>query len=50
MLGMIDRVVIGYRPFGDVKLVVSPEFAHSAPIYENEDRTREAKTRLGSRE
>jgi predicted amidohydrolase len=34
MLGMIDRAVVGYRPFGDVKLVVFPEFAHAAPIYE----------------
>lgn len=34
MLGMIERAVIGYRPFGDVKLVVFPEFAHAAPIYE----------------
>src|SRR2546430_16789287 len=34
MLAMIDRAVIGYRPFGDVKLVVFPEFAHAAPIYE----------------
>jgi predicted amidohydrolase len=34
MLGMIDRAVVGYQPFGDVKLVVFPEFAHAAPIYE----------------
>lgn len=34
MLGMIDRAVVGYRPFGDVRLVVFPEFAHAAPIYE----------------
>jgi predicted amidohydrolase len=34
MLGMIDRAVVGYRPFGDVKLVAFPEFAHAAPIYE----------------
>lgn len=34
MLGMIERAVIGYRPFGDVKLVVFPEFGHTAPIYE----------------
>src|SRR5262245_47517651 len=34
MLGMIDRAVVGYRPFGDVQLVVCPEFAHAAPIYE----------------
>jgi predicted amidohydrolase len=34
MLATIDRAVIGYAPFGDVKLVVFPEFAHAAPIYE----------------
>jgi predicted amidohydrolase len=34
MLGMIDRAVVGYKPFGDVKLVVFPEFAHAAPIFE----------------
>src|SRR5437660_2332040 len=33
MLAMIDRAVVGYRPFGDVRLVVFPEFAHAAPIY-----------------
>ncbi len=37
MLGMVDRAVIGYRPFADVKLVVFPEFAHAAPIYETVD-------------
>jgi predicted amidohydrolase len=41
MLAMIDRVVIGYRPFGDVKLVVFPEFAHAAPIYETVDELRD---------
>jgi len=35
MLAMIDRAVIGYRPFGDVKLLVFPEFAHTAPIFES---------------
>jgi predicted amidohydrolase len=34
MLATIDRAVIGYAPFGDVKLVVFPEFAHAAPVYE----------------
>jgi predicted amidohydrolase len=34
LLGMIDRAVVGYEPFFDVKLVVFPEFAHAAPIYE----------------
>ena len=33
MLGMVDRAAIGYEPFGDVKLVTFPEFAHAAPIY-----------------
>ena len=30
---MVDRAVIGYEPFFDVKLLVFPEFAHAAPIY-----------------
>lgn len=34
MLAMIDRAVVGYAPFFDVKLIVFPEFAHAAPIYE----------------
>ena len=34
MLTMAERAVVGYRPFGDVKLVVFPEFAHAAPVYE----------------
>ncbi len=34
LLGMIDQAVIGYEPFFDIKLVVFPEFAHAAPIYE----------------
>jgi predicted amidohydrolase len=34
MLAMAERAVVGYRPFGDVRLVVFPEFAHAAPVYE----------------
>ena len=34
LLEMVDQAVIGYRPFFDVKLVVFPEFAHAAPVYE----------------
>jgi predicted amidohydrolase len=34
LLGMIDRAVVGYEPFFDVKLVVFPEFAHAAPVFE----------------
>lgn len=33
MLEMVDRAVLGYAPFGPVRLVVFPEFAHAAPIY-----------------
>ena len=34
LLEMVDRAVVGYEPFFDIKLVVFPEFAHAAPIYE----------------
>jgi len=34
LLAMVDQAVVGYRPFHDIKLVVFPEFAHAAPIYE----------------
>jgi predicted amidohydrolase len=34
MLEMVDFAVAGYAPFHDVKLVVFPEFAHAAPVYE----------------
>lgn len=38
MLSMIDFAVDGYAPFHDVRLVVFPEFAHAAPIYQTTDR------------
>ena len=34
MIAMLERAVVGYRPFHDVRLVVYPEFAHAAPVYE----------------
>ncbi len=34
MLGMIDHAVVGYAPFGPVRLVVFPEFGHAAPVYD----------------
>ncbi|MDX2037924.1 MAG: nitrilase-related carbon-nitrogen hydrolase [Isosphaeraceae bacterium] len=34
LLAMVDQAVVGYGPFFDVRLVVFPEFAHAAPIYE----------------
>src|SRR6266508_2492038 len=41
MLAMIDRAVVGYAPFFDVKLLVFPEFAHAAPIYETVEELRD---------
>jgi predicted amidohydrolase len=41
MLGMVERAVLGYRPFGDVRLVVFPEFAHAAPIYDTVEQLRD---------
>ncbi|MDE2508402.1 MAG: nitrilase [Planctomycetota bacterium] len=37
LLAMVDNAVVGYSPFFDVRLVVFPEFAHAAPIYETAD-------------
>jgi predicted amidohydrolase len=37
LLGMVDQAVVGYAPFFDIRLVVFPEFAHAAPIYETVD-------------
>ena len=34
MLTMAERAIVGYRPFGDVRLIAFPEFGHSAPVYE----------------
>ena len=33
LLEMVDRAVVGYSPFFDVRLLVFPEFAHAAPKY-----------------
>jgi predicted amidohydrolase len=34
MVGVIERTVAGYAPFGDVRLLAFPEFSHAAPTYE----------------
>src|SRR5947209_2131404 len=34
MLTMLERAVVGYAPFGTVRLVAFPEFGHAAPVYE----------------
>jgi predicted amidohydrolase len=40
MVGTVRMVVEGYSPFLPVKLVVFPEFAHAAPIYETVEQLR----------
>jgi predicted amidohydrolase len=41
LLGMVDRAVVGYSPFFDIKLLVFPEFAHAAPIYSTVEELRD---------
>ena len=41
MLSMIDSAVAGAAPFLPVRLVVFPEFAHSAPVFETAKELRE---------
>lgn len=41
LLGMVDRAVVGYGPFFDVRLVAFPEFAHAAPIFETVEEIRD---------
>jgi predicted amidohydrolase len=35
MCNMAEHAIIGYEPFHDVRLLVFPEFAHAAPIYDS---------------
>jgi formamidase len=35
MCAMAENTIIGYEPFFDVRLLVFPEFAHAAPIYDS---------------
>lgn len=32
---IIEHTIVGYEPFFDVRLLVFPEFAHAAPIYDS---------------
>src|SRR5215471_14363825 len=34
MIAIVEQTVAGYAPFGDVRLLAFPEFAHAAPVYE----------------
>jgi predicted amidohydrolase len=40
MCDIIEHTVSGYEPFHDVRLLVFPEFAHAAPIYDSVDKLR----------
>ena len=35
MCEIIEQTIVGYEPFFDVRLLVFPEFAHAAPIYDS---------------
>jgi predicted amidohydrolase len=35
MCAMAEQTICGYEPFFDVRLLVFPEFAHAAPIYDS---------------
>ena len=35
MCDIIEHTIVGYEPFHDVRLLVFPEFAHAAPIYDS---------------
>jgi len=35
MCQMIEQTIVGYEPFFDVRLLVFPEFAHAAPVYDS---------------
>ncbi|MCP5522885.1 MAG: nitrilase [Verrucomicrobiales bacterium] len=34
MCATIERTIVGYEPFFDVRLLVFPEFAHTPPVYD----------------
>lgn len=44
MCDIAENTIIGYEPFHDVRLLVFPEFAHAAPIY---DSVKKLRDRLG---
>lgn len=41
MCEMAEYAVTGYEPFHDVRLIVFPEFAHAAPVYETVEKLRD---------
>ena len=41
MCAMAEQTIVGYEPFHDVRLLVFPEFAHAAPIYDSVEMLRQ---------
>ena len=41
MCSIIENTIIGYEPFFDIRLLVFPEFAHAAPIYDSVHKLRD---------
>ncbi len=41
MCEIVEHTIVGYEPFFDVRLLVFPEFAHAAPIYDTVARLRD---------
>jgi len=41
MCQMVERTVVGYEPFFDVRLFVFPEYAHGAAVYDTVEEIRE---------
>jgi formamidase len=41
MCEMIENTIIGYEPFFDIRLLVFPEFAHAAPVYDSVQKLRD---------
>jgi formamidase len=41
MAEIIEHTIVGYEPFFDVRLLVFPEFAHAAPVYDTVAKLRE---------
>ncbi|MDH3589212.1 MAG: nitrilase [Gammaproteobacteria bacterium] len=40
MAAIVEQTIVGYEPFFDVRLLVFPEFAHAAPVYQTVDELR----------
>jgi len=41
MCELAEQTITGYEPFFDVRLLIFPEFAHAAPIYDSIEKLRE---------